>query len=395
MSKEKAEGKKPAQYGVYKANTPRYGWCWCYRVRVRDIDGAVKMKAASGFASKSEAEAAVARLTLDSRARQHGIEIVKPLTPPTVGECIDAYIRQKESQWESEQGAEYLHRNKGQLNPLRNWAEFVGRDRLVNSITRDDMGAYVLAETKRGLSKSSIARRINSIYAAINHARDTKADALASYRAPKRPLGKDASNGRMRLLTPDEIRALTAALAADERLRDAHDFFLVALGAGGRFDEIVPTVVRKREMTSGIQWERIDAEKGTLQLYSYKTRKWRTILVPAVVELLMRRKAEGRGTATHAFDVRDHNLRKAFRAVSRACRIPYGRKAANGWSPHDLRHTCLSHLLHAGADIATVRDFAGHASIVETSRYVHATDASRLLAAQASAALIANATGAG
>jgi integrase len=389
MSKEK---KPPVRYGIWQEETKRYGRCWCYRVRVHDIDGQVKMKAASGFASKGEAEAAVAKLRLDSRARQHGIEVVKPLTPPTVGECIDAYIRHKESQWESDYGAEYLHRNKGQLNPLRNWADFVGRDRLVSTITRDDMSDYVLAETRRGLSKSSVARRINSIYAAINHARDTKVDALASYRAPRRPLGKDAANGRMRFLTPDEIKVLTAALAADERLRDAHDFFLVALGAGGRFDEIVPTVVRKQK-TSGIMWDRIDTEKGTLQLYSYKTRKWRTILVPAVVELLLRRKAEGRGTATHAFDVRDHNLRKAFRAVSRACQIPYGRKVANGWSPHDLRHTCLSYLLHAGADIATVRDFAGHASIVETSRYVHATDASRLLAAQASADLISMAAG--
>ncbi|MBA3322499.1 MAG: site-specific integrase [Pyrinomonadaceae bacterium] len=192
----------------------------------------------------------------------------------------------------------------------------------------------------------------------------------------------------MRILTPDEIKLLTTALAADENLRDVHDFFLVALGAGGRFDEIAPTVVRKQK-TSGIMWERIDPEKGTLQLYFYKTKKWRVILVPAVVELLMRRKAEGRGTDSHAFDMRDHNIRKAFRTVSRACEIPYGRKTTGGWSPHDLRHTCLSYLLHSGVDIATVRDFAGHASIVETSRYVHSTDASRLLAAQASATLIA------
>ncbi len=386
MSKEKKPVKR---YGIWQETTKTRGLCWCYRVRVRDINGVVKMKSASGFASKGEADAAVARLTLDSRARQHGIEIVKPLVAPTVGECIDAYIRQKESQWESEQGAEYLHRHKGQLNPLRKWADFVGRDRLVNTITRDDMAAYLLAETRRGMSKSSVARRINSIYAALNHARDTKADALAGYRAPKRPLGKDASVGRMRILSPDEIRALTAVLADDERLRDVLDFFLTALGAGARFDEIVPTVVRGREQTSGILWDRVHPENGTVELYAYKTKKWRTILVPSVVELLMRRKTEGRGSATHAFTMRDHNIRKALREASRACEIPYGRKVAGGWSPHDLRHTCLSFLLHAGADIATVRDFAGHASIVETSRYVHATDASRLLAAQASANLIA------
>ncbi|MDQ3753674.1 MAG: tyrosine-type recombinase/integrase [Acidobacteriota bacterium] len=167
----------------------------------------------------------------------------------------------------------------------------------------------------------------------------------------------------------------------------------MALGAGGRFDEIVQTVVRKQK-TSGIMWERVDPEKGTLQLYAYKTRKWRTIFVPAVVALLMRRQAEGLGIATHAFDVRDHNLRKALKAVSTACEIPYGRKTDGGWSPHDLRHTCLSYLLHAGVDIATVRDFAGHSIVVETSRYVHATDSSRRHAGEVSAGLIGDATGA-
>lgn len=284
--KAKDEPKKASEYGVYKADTDRYGWCWCYRVRVLEDDGKIHMRAASGFKSKGEAEAAVAQLRLDARARRHGIQVGKPLIVPTVGECIDSYIHHKESQWESDQGAEYLHRNKGQLNPLRIWSDLVGRERPVNSITRDDMGAYVLSETRRGISKSSIARRINSIYAALNHARDTKVEALASYRAPKRPLGKDASVGRMRILTPAEIKTLTTALAADERLRDMLDFFLVALGAGGRFDEIVPTVVRK-ETTSGIMWERIDTERHTIQLYSYKTKKWRTILVPAVVELLI------------------------------------------------------------------------------------------------------------
>ncbi|MDQ3753675.1 MAG: hypothetical protein M3371_02970 [Acidobacteriota bacterium] len=213
------DGKPVKRYGVWREKTDRHGWCWCYRVRVLEGDGKVHMRAASGFATKGEAEAALAKLRLDARARQHGIEVRKPLTPPTVGESVDAYIRQKESQWESDYGAEYLHRNKGQLNPIRKWADFVGRDRPVNSITRDDMSAYDLHETRRGLAKASIARRINSIYAAINHARDTKLEELAGYRAPKRPVGKQPDSNRMRILTPGEIKTLTTALAADPALR--------------------------------------------------------------------------------------------------------------------------------------------------------------------------------
>jgi len=395
MTKRKEPTKR---YGIWREATPRKGDCWRYRVRVMGANGRMVRRYAAGFATKAEAEAAVAKLTLDGRARKHGIAVEVPAVIPTIQQAVDDYIASISARWRAKRGEAYVHRNKGQLQPIRNWAEFAGPDRLVNTVTKDDLIFWYEHEVspERGLQTSSFRRRINSIRAALNHAKE-HCPALATYRVPKRPTGMDAETNRLRILSQEEIASLSDAMRVRPDWRNEWELFQTALACGARIHELLPIIQRKGRSGeiewSGIKWQDIDERQGLLTLIAYKTDgKTRTLYLPAVVELLMRRKRDGLGNATHAFGcVTDHRIRKVFAYASTAAGLLYGqqRHGAEGWSVHDLRHTCLSALLHAGVDLASVRDFAGHHSIAETTKYLHPSAHSRELAAAASASLLA------
>ncbi len=136
-----------------------------------------------------------------------------------------------------------------------------------------------------------------------------------------------------------------------------------------------------------MRWEEASVRFGTVKLYSSKTKKWRTIKAPSAASLIARRRAEGRGNATHVLPLPDNWIRKALRKASESVGIRYGQSVPGGWCPHDLRHTCQTNLALAGVPINGIKEYAGHASIVETQRYLKFMPQSVELAAQASTRL--------
>jgi integrase len=68
------------------------------------------------------------------------------------------------------------------------------------------------------------------------------------------------------------------------------------------------------------------------------------------------------GTGTRFTDVK-----KSFSAACRKAGI-------TDFRFHDLRHTFGTRLADAGVDVVKIKELMGHASIVTTMRYIHATD---------------------
>ena len=61
------------------------------------------------------------------------------------------------------------------------------------------------------------------------------------------------------------------------------------------------------------------------------------------------------------------DVKKSFSAACREASI-------TDFRFHDLRHTFGTRLADAGVDVVKIKELMGHASIVTTMRYIHATD---------------------
>ena len=365
--RNKAQRKKKGEAQVRQEERTG-GVFWGYDVWIRQPDGIRKRFRDFSFNKKPDAQRALAALRLKGNKGRYGLTDAPKEIHTTVKSATVAYIEEQESKQIINRTEEtnYWRQRPGHLRTLNRFIEWTGPKRVVSTISKQDFLDWIKAEQdrakteKRTLKQSTIRRGLNTIRAALNHAVNSgNFDDLRAYKVPSNPLKKKVETDRDRVLSNEEILQIATALAANPEYEEALFFFQVDLITGARMDELLR-----------LKWEHSSTRFGTIKLYSSKTEKWRTIKAPAATELIEKRRKASLEASVRLLTKKDMYFRKIFGRISKQLGIPYGQKVPDGWTIHDLRHTCLTNLALAGVPLHGIKEFAGHASITETERYL-------------------------
>ncbi len=239
--------------------------------------------------------------------------------------------------------------------------------RAADTATRADIGRYLGSLRARGLSARSASRALSAIRAFYAYASlhlSFSADPTSDLSNPKLGLSLP------RALREGEVEALLAAPddATPLGLRDRAMLELL-YASGLRVSELV-----------GLPRDGVDLEAGILRVTG-KGRRERLVPFGATAQrwlrryLLQARPDLDRRRSPSLF----LSTRGAAMSRQRFWQIlgVYGRKAKirSPLTPHALRHSFATHLLEGGADLRSIQELLGHASISTTQVYTRVESA--------------------
>jgi integrase/recombinase XerC len=254
--------------------------------------------------------------------------------------------------------------------------DFLGRYRgeaidaaVLTSVAAVDLRAFLGDRRASGLGAASAARELSGVRAFLRYAAEQQGvpAQLPRTRAPKRP------RTLPRPAAPDEAMSLaeTAAEAASEPWIGARDLAILLLlyGAGLRVAEAMSLTANLLPMGSTV---RVNGKRGKMRVVPVIA-----AVREAIEDYVHQCPYPLRGDVPLFVGARGGPLnpdlvRRAVAAARRRLGLP------DTLTPHALRHSFATHLLARGADLRSLQELLGHASLSSTQIYT-AVDAARLL----------------
>lgn len=237
------------------------------------------------------------------------------------------------------------------------------------ALSAPDLRAFLARRRGEGLGASSAARELSAVRAFLTFAAE-QSGKPAHYprtRAPKRP------RTLPRPAAPDDAMALAddAAAAASQEWVGARDLAILLLlyGAGLRVAEALS--LKANDLPIG-QALRVTGKRSKTRIVP---------IVPAVAEAIqayvLKCPFPLAGDTPLFLGARGGPLnpdlvRRSVAAARKRLGLP------DTLTPHALRHSFATHLLARGADLRSLQELLGHASLSSTQIYT-AVDAARLL----------------
>jgi integrase/recombinase XerC/integrase/recombinase XerD len=253
------------------------------------------------------------------------------------------------------------------LQQLADWA--LHQDIDPRAIDSRILRRYAGVLSERGMSRSTIARKLASIRSFFRHLVErgeleaNPADLVAT---PKR------DSYLPRVLRVDEVSALLDTIPASEPLqRRDRAMFELAYAAGLRAEEIVNLDVA--DVDPDGEELRVTGKGGKTRVVPAGEPAWRAIgdyLARARPRLASAAGAGPGGRTEEALFLSRRGRRLSTSDIRRRLRLSTHRAATGaGVSPHTLRHSFATHLLEGGADLRVIQELLGHASISTTQTY--------------------------
>jgi tyrosine recombinase XerC len=221
-------------------------------------------------------------------------------------------------------------------------------------------------------SAASVARKLSALRTFFRFAQRrglVHEDPLAGIAGPK--IGKYMPV----FLTVDETFALLEAPAPKDTfmLRDRAMLELL-YSTGMRVSELVTRDTHHLDFVEGMLRVRGKGRKERIVPVGRPALEAVWAWLPRRQRLLEQRAGRGKKVDNQPLFLNGRGGRLTARSVERLVKM-YGERAGINQivTPHALRHSFATHLLEMGADLRSVQELLGHASLSTTQRYTHLT----------------------
>lgn len=297
------------------------------------------------------------------RKRARGEARPERSDPPALAGAVEAFLTYALA----ERGLAQ-HTVDAYTRDLRDFMDFTSHRRVTTpgAIHRSTITLYLLALRRRGLAPSSVARRLAAIRGWMAYLLresliddDPSAD-LTPARRPRSLPG---------VLTVDEVERLLAQ-PRGERPQTLRDRAILELlyAAGLRVSELTSLDVGDVNLVAEyVRCVGKGSKERVVPIGSQAVRAAQRYLALARPALAGRRPSAALFLNRRGGRLTRQSVWMLLHASARSAGIrrPIG--------PHTLRHSFATHLLDGGADLRSVQEMLGHASVATTQIYTHLT----------------------